>query len=350
MNINQKGMKSLIEKYKNKKKQAIIKSRYHNKYAFAGIGNHALGNLYPVLDYLNADLRYIITRSEENAALVSEHKTPVIGISNPEKALSDPEVKGFFVCVSPTAHFKLSKTILEAGKHLFVEKPPCSSLSELRELIGIQKQNSLISVVGLQKRYAPVYQKLKAVSEKALYYSLKYQTGAYPEGDVLLDLFIHPLDLSIYLFGKAQAVSVQKIIRNNTCFTYLIHLKHENGITGSLELSTDYSWTGACEQIIVNTAKNIYHSTDISSLSKTRKPAVIAGIPLEKVKSFNPVTEQLYSQNNFLPVREHNQLFSAGFYGEIETFLNLCEGRKAQNNTSLEQLTDTYQLIEDIRG
>jgi virulence factor len=342
-------MKSLIEKYKNKKKQAIIRSRYCKKYAFAGIGAHALGNLYPVLDYLNADIRYIITRSDENAALVSEHKKPVIGISNPQQALSDPDVKGVFVCISPSAHFTFSKKILEAGKHLFVEKPPCSSLSELQELIGLQKKNNLISVVGLQKRYAPVYHKLKAISEKALYYSLKYQTGAYPEGDVLLDLFIHPLDLSIYLFGKAQAVSIQKMNRNNSCFTYLIHLKHENGTTGSLELSTDYSWTGASEQIIVNTAKSIYHSTDISSLSRTRKPAVIAGIPFEKVKSFNPVTEQLYSQNNFLPVREHNQLYSAGFYGEIETFLNLCEGKKAQNNSSLEQIADTYQLIEDIR-
>lgn len=35
-------------------------------------------------------------------------------------------------------------------------------------------------------------------------YNLKYLTGSYPEGDAMLDLFVHPLDYVTFLFGKAE--------------------------------------------------------------------------------------------------------------------------------------------------
>lgn len=342
-------MKSMIEKFRNKKKQAVLKSGYNGIYAFVGIGNHSLNNLYPVLDYLNVRLKYIVTRTSENAALVQSRHEHIIGTTDLKMVLDDPEIQGVFVCASPAQHFQLSKQILTAGKNLFVEKPPCSMSEELSELIVLHKSSQANVLIGLQKRYAPVYRKLNVLSGNTSYYSMKYQTGAYPEGNVLLDLFIHPLDLAVFLFGKAEPVSVQKIQRNKSCYSYLIHLKHENNVVGSLELSTDFSWTGAVEQIVVNTDKHVLYSSDTASLSRTGKPSVIAGIPMEKVKVFNAVTEQLYSQNNFLPVREHNQLYSSGFFSEIETFLNLCEGRKAENQSSPEQLQHTFELLDKIR-
>ena len=34
--------------------------------------------------------------------------------------------------------------------------------------------------------------------------NLKYLTGTYSEGDVMLDFFVHPLDYVTFLFGKAE--------------------------------------------------------------------------------------------------------------------------------------------------
>ena len=34
--------------------------------------------------------------------------------------------------------------------------------------------------------------------------NLKYLTETYPEGDVMLDLFVHPLDYVTFLFGKEE--------------------------------------------------------------------------------------------------------------------------------------------------
>ena len=51
----------LINKYKafRKKKQLSQYSSYSGEYAFVGVGNHSLSNLYPVIDYLGVPLKYI---------------------------------------------------------------------------------------------------------------------------------------------------------------------------------------------------------------------------------------------------------------------------------------------------
>jgi virulence factor len=73
-------------------------------------------------------------------------------------------------------------------------------------------------------------------------------------------------------------------------------------------------------------------------------------IPLEKVKSFTPQTTTLYQQNSFLPVREHNQIYSAGYFSELETFLQLCEDGNAINESSLESLIPTYEAFELLKN
>ena len=72
-------------------------------------------------------------------------------------------------------------------------------------------------------------------------------------------------------------------------------------------------------------------------------------IPLEKVKGFTPQSTTLYQQNSFLPVKEHNQLYSSGYYSELETFLNLCEKGSRVNKSTLTSLMATFEAIENLR-
>ena len=54
--------------------------------------------------------------------------------------------------VAPTNyHFDLCSKAIRKGKHVFVEKPPCKTLVELKDLIATQ--NSHICMVGLQRRF-----------------------------------------------------------------------------------------------------------------------------------------------------------------------------------------------------
>lgn len=338
-------IEALIDKYKGVRKRALLKSnQFKHKYAFVGVGQHSLSNLYPVIDYLGVPLKYIFSRTKENAELHAK-KHNAKGTDDLEQILNDPEVKGVFVCSHPKAHFELSKQILTAGKQLFVEKPPCLELSELDELIKIQ--NSNIVQVGLQKRYASVYSTLKQKIKSPQHYSLRFCTGAYPEGDEWMDLFIHPLDLVIYLFGK---VSKHQVTQSQNGQTNLLTFEHSNGVKGHIELSTDYSWSCPIEELRVSDASGNYYSSGVNYLELSKRGKSVMGIPLEKVIAKNTQKEILIDNNGFVPIADLNSLSIQGYYGEIKNFIDKVEGRSKNQLTDLEQLKPTFELLNNIKS
>ena len=42
----------IIDKYKRARSEAFLKETYSGAYAFVGLGQHSLSNLYPVITYL----------------------------------------------------------------------------------------------------------------------------------------------------------------------------------------------------------------------------------------------------------------------------------------------------------
>lgn len=340
-------MEKLINRFKRYRTLRYLESSNKLKYAFVGMGNHSINNLYPVLDYLNVDIKYVVTRSEQTAKAISENRN-YIGTNNLEKVLNDDEIAGVFVSANPKSHFDLIKKILQKDKNVFVEKPPCYTHEELKELIEFEKTSKGKVLVGFQKRYAPVFSKLKKEINNANHYSLQYIVGNYPEGDAVLDLFIHPIDIVNYLFGEADIVSNQFINRQKGVETYLIHLRHTNGVVGNIEMSTDYWWAKSFEKITVNTDKKILKAKNTEKLKSIPKPSKILSIPLEKVRVPQIETKVLFEQNNFLPSREQNQLYASGYFNEIKAFLDLCEGKNNQNESTLSSIEGTYKLIDAL--
>ena len=65
-----------------------------------------------------------------------------------EKILSNKEILGCTVATPASSHFEVSKKVLLAGKHLFVEKPICLKLEHAEELKDVAKQKKLRIMVG----------------------------------------------------------------------------------------------------------------------------------------------------------------------------------------------------------
>ena len=333
---------SLIERYKKVKKRALLSKygSYKKKYAFVGVGNHSLSNLYPIIDYLGLPLKYICTRTLESATPIAL-KYNCEGTNDFSKVLKDPEIEGVFICTASSAHFELVKKALSAGKNVFVDKPPCLSSAELEELDQLSAGKKV--VVGVQKRYSKVYKELKKRLKTPISYNYKYLTGAYPEGNPIWDLFIHPLDVVIFLFGSIKSVN-----RIKSHGTFHIQITHDNGVIGTIELSTDYTWDSATEKLVVVAKEGVFQSENSFELSFQPKSKVIMGVPLEKVISKPQTIELLVSNNGFIPTSEYNALHLQGFYDEIKTFVDLVEGGNGFNQSSLQDLKQTFKLIEQV--
>ena len=357
----------LIKKYKDLRTERFLGEVCTRKYAFVGMGQHSLSNLYPMLDYLKVPLKYICVTSERKAELISAKFPGVQGVASLETVLSDPEVAGVFVAAAPAAHFGIASKVLAAGKALFIEKPPCSSLKELESLA--EAAGNGIFEAGLQKRYAPAVRILVSRLEHHLpsHYDLHYRTGAYPEGDALMDLFIHPLDMVTAIFGEATMLSCTLPGEKTAgAETLLLTLGHPHGVIGTLELSTAYSWKTACESLSVCTGKGAYRLEGMDELSFCPLQGKVLGLPVEKVRPRTETVEYLYKRNGFNPVISENQVVSAGYFDEIRAFVSAVEacpafpaphqGRPDARSrakahpilSSFDDIRPTYRLLDKI--
>lgn len=341
-------IKNLIDRYKHARSIRQLQQTYQGKYAFVGIGNHSTSNLYPVLNYLHVPLKYICCKSKDKLPLIEAAYPNVHATTSFDDILNDDEIKGVFVSVSPQSHFAIATEVIKSGKSLFIEKPPCQSEKELLQLIALQKEANFPQVtVGLQKRNAPVSRILKKELQKCSghkSYNLKYLTGAYPEGDALLELFIHPLDYVTFLFGKPE-IKCAEWVENHTL---MLVLKHEKA-TGILELSTGYSWNDAKEEMTINTANGIFEMKGMDNLVYKGKQRLFMGIPLEKVCSRKRVEVNLFNRNDFVPTVPNNQIVTQGYFDTIKNFVDAVEEKKVSPVQSLEAFTNTYKLLESIR-
>ncbi len=312
------------------------------------MGQHSLTNLYPVLHYLGVPLKYICVTSARKARLIEQKFPDVKATTSLNEILNDEAIKGIFVSTSPTAHFSIASLVLHSGKSLFIEKPPCRTLEELDTLIDLQRlYGTPVAMAGLQKRYAPAVQLLKQRlrKDRLISYDLHYLTGGYPGGNALLDLYIHPLDLVCYLFGKPYIISTQKVDKDS----YLLMLQHPH-IVGTLELSTAYTWTAAEESLKVCTRSGIYNLLQMEKMTFSPKSPSLFGVPIEKIHPRRKTVEYLYTHNNFAPILTNNQVYSQGYFNEISVFVESVEDRTNNVLTGLQSIRDTYQLLSNIKN
>lgn len=334
-----------IQRWRVQRNRKMLQSAYSARYAFVGVGSHALQNLYPVLQYLGIRLKYICCKSPDKLTLI-EQRFGATATTSLDTILNDREVKGVFVCTSPQSHYEICSKVIASGKYLFVEKPPCQTLEQLENLIAADKRQ--VTMVGMQKRYSPLIRTLKKQLAKAepISYTLSYHTGAYPEGNPFTDLFIHPVDLALFLFGNAEIEGVQQIDRKGT--TTVQALLSHSYVKGIIELSTAYSWTNPKETLHINTPIGEYSLEQMERLCHYPHPKTIAGIPLEKLGFFTAAEQVLAERNNFNPLVTNNQLYTQGFLPEIKAFADMVE-HSDENLSPLSSMRSTYKLLASLK-
>lgn len=113
---------------------------------------------------------------------------------------------------SPTpTHFDLCKQAIQAGVHVFVEKPVTENADELRELALQAFNSSLIFQVGFLERFRlrealrhPLLSNPRRIEMTRLASSLGRESHVI---DVVSDLMIHDIDLSLFI-GKETPSSL----------------------------------------------------------------------------------------------------------------------------------------------
>ena len=113
--------------------------------------------------------------------------------------------------VTPTMqHFDCAKQVIEAGKHIFIEKPISNTVAEAEEIIALAKKYNVKGQVGHVERFNPAFTAVKDKIKNPMFIETHRLAEFNPRGTdvpVVLDLMIHDID-AILSVVKSKVKSV----------------------------------------------------------------------------------------------------------------------------------------------
>lgn len=133
------------------------------------------------------------------------------------EAITDPAIDAVSLASPAELHYRQAKAALEAGKHVYVEKPLALDVAEAEELAALATVKDKVLMVGHLLQYHPVYVKLRemvAAGELGHIlhvYSNRLSLGKFrTEENVLWSFAPHDISMILGLVGEEpDAVSAQ---------------------------------------------------------------------------------------------------------------------------------------------
>lgn len=147
-------------------------------------------------------------------ALEKVHKRyPSLAVTTDyEVVLGDDKVQAVVIATPISTHHELARKALQAGKHVFVEKPMCTTVAECEELIALAAAAGLTLMVGHTFVYSPPVRKVKellasgGIGDVYFVTSSRVNLGLHQKDvSVVWDLACHDLSILSYWLDEAAA-------------------------------------------------------------------------------------------------------------------------------------------------
>ena len=133
------------------------------------------------------------------------------GFTSFEEFLKEDMDCAFVLTPKPTHHDYVI-ALLDRGLDVFTEKPLALTLAQSWEMVEAAQRNNKLLMVGLNRRYAPVYQKVKEqYKDKRPDVVIAQKNRNGTEYRATLENAIHVIDLMRWLCGEAVSVQAEGI-------------------------------------------------------------------------------------------------------------------------------------------
>jgi myo-inositol 2-dehydrogenase/D-chiro-inositol 1-dehydrogenase len=170
-----------------------------------------------------------------------------------------------YITTPNTQHVALTLAALDAGKHVFCEKPLATNIEDAQAVYTKARDVQSLFQVGHNRRFAPVYSTLKQLlSETHTPHSahVKMNRGELLNpvwtgdpsvtGGFLYETPIHMFDLMRFLFGEVEClVALGSRHEYKEIDDFSILLKFANGFHATLATAADASWLFPFERVEV---------------------------------------------------------------------------------------------------
>lgn len=134
--------------------------------------------------------------------------------TNPLKVITHPEIDAVVICTPTSSHAALVEKAIEAGKHIFCEKPLDLSLAITKELLRKSGEANIKLMLGFNRRFDPDFLQAKQATTSGRIGNLQIvkitnRDPAIPpvefiktSGGMFMDFTIHDIDMARYIMNK----------------------------------------------------------------------------------------------------------------------------------------------------
>lgn len=161
------------------------------------------------------------------------------------EVLNNPDIEAVAVVTPSHTHFKVVSAVLNAGKHVYVEKPIATVADEAKKLMELADEKGLTLMVGHLLLYHPAVNRLKMLVDDGELGEIRYIQSDrlninYFKNDrsVMWDLAPHDVSMTAYVLGKAPVRVISAVgassENNNIMDITHVTIEYEGGVIGQI--------------------------------------------------------------------------------------------------------------------
>jgi predicted dehydrogenase len=221
----------------------------------------------------------MIADSSESQRLRASKKFPLTSIvDSADYIINDPTIHAVAIVTPPESHFHLAKACLEAGKHVFIEKPVTTKASDAVELIKIAADKNLTIMVDHTFVYSPPVRFIrKYIQDGNLgsihsFDSKRINLGLIQKNsNVLWDLAVHDLSILnsiVPMLPKSVSASGAYLNNFEQAVTGYMTLFYENGFIA--HIGTSWMSPIKIRQTIISGDSKMLVYDDLDTVAKVK--------------------------------------------------------------------------------
>jgi len=188
-----------------------------------GLGGIARRAYLPVLARRPDIELHLCTRSRETLDAIGDSYR-IASRQTDLDALIGTGLDAAFVHAATYAHLGIVERLLDAGVHVYVDKPLADNAADAARLVAKAREVARSLFVGFNRRYAPVYRRLAAVRPYSVFMQKNRVGLADDTRRVVFDDFVHVVDTLRFLVPEAELVDVRAHIGDGSLRSIVVTL------------------------------------------------------------------------------------------------------------------------------
>ena len=156
---------------------------------------------------------------EEDRRVFVKTNYPTVTVErDPEAIIEDPDVDAVVIATPVSTHYDLAMRCVESGKHVLVEKPMATQVSQIEDIARVANNNNLVAMVGHTFLFNQAVRYVKDLIDRGelgdirYIYSQRVNLGRIRNDvDAMWNLAPHDVSIIQYWLGDIEPTSIHRV-------------------------------------------------------------------------------------------------------------------------------------------